>query len=34
MLEQGRVPGIQSWPLCTIVEVSQSVDETASRTVC
>ena len=34
MLEQGRVQLIQSLSLCTIVEVSQSVDETASRTVC
>jgi predicted nucleic acid-binding protein len=31
MLEQGRAQLIQSWPLCTIVEVSQSLVETAGR---
>ncbi|MCP9917766.1 type II toxin-antitoxin system VapC family toxin [Cyanobium sp. ATX 6F1] len=31
MLEQAREQLIQSWPLCTIVEVSQSLVETAGR---
>ncbi|MCX5932765.1 MAG: type II toxin-antitoxin system VapC family toxin [Cyanobacteria bacterium] len=31
MLEQGRAQLIQSWPLCMIVEVSQSLVETAGR---
>lgn len=31
MLEQSRVQLIQSWPLCTVVEVSQSLVETAGR---
>jgi predicted nucleic acid-binding protein len=31
MLEQGRMQLIQSWPLCAIVEVSQSLVEIAGR---